>query len=235
MESAVELKEVVKIYQTGSVPVKALDGISLSVEKGHFVSVIGKSGSGKSTLLHMMGTLDSPTSGKVYLDGIDITNLMHKELTLARRKIGYVFQKFQLMPEYTVWDNICMPVYLSHEKVDMEYIDHLAETLQITERLSFYPPQLSGGEQQRAAIARAMANRPELVLADEPTGNLDYNTGMEVMDALERSRKEFRQTIVMVTHDMEWAGRADRIITIKDGKIEEDMRTDSNTFDKNSR
>lgn len=222
MEFVVELKDVVKLYQTGSVPVKALDGISLAVDKGRFISIIGKSGSGKSTLLHMMGTLDTPTSGRVYFTGKDITSCNHKEMTLLRRRIGFVFQRFQLMPEYTVWDNICMPVYLSHERVDMNYIDRLAETLQIQDRLSFYPPQLSGGEQQRAAIARAMANRPELLLADEPTGNLDYNTGKEVMEALERSREEYGQTIVMVTHDMEWAGRADRIITIKDGKIEAD-------------
>lgn len=181
---------------------------------------MGKSGSGKSTLLHMMGTLIQPTSGTLRIQEDSVIFRDKKQLAALRReKIGFVFQQFHLLPEYNVWDNICMPIYLDHKTVDVPYIDSLCEVLEISDRIFFKPSQLSGGEQQRVAIARAMANKPSILLTDEPTGNLDYQTSRNVMDCLLHSREAFLQTVVLVTHDQEWANLAERVINIADGKI----------------
>lgn len=222
MPTEIVLNDITKTYHTDKLPVRAVNGISLTLEKGSFTAIVGKSGSGKSTLLKIMGTLEQPTSGTVELSGCNIAALKPKELARFRRqKIGFVFQQFQLLPEYSVWENICMPVFLDHKEVDTGYITSLCKTLQIEDKLPYSPDELSGGEQQRAAIARALSNRPAILLADEPTGNLDYQTGLETMQALEAGRALCGQTVVMVTHDQEWASRADSIIQIKDGRVME--------------
>ena len=200
--------------------VHALAGVNLSVENGEFVAVVGTSGSGKSTLLHMLGGLDRATSGKVYVDGKDIFALKDEELTIfRRRKIGFVFQSFNLVPVLSVYENIVLPLQLDGKTVDNAFIGDIAEALGLKEKLNVLPNQLSGGQQQRVAIARALAAKPAILLADEPTGNLDSRTSQDVMGLLKTTSTKFSQTIVMITHNEEIAQLADRIIRIEDGRI----------------
>ena len=216
----VEMKNVTKIYGENENKVLALHNVSLNIEKGSVVSIVGASGSGKSTLLNIMGGVDTPTDGSIYVDGKDITKYNDDELSIfRRRKVGFIFQAYHLIPVLTVEENIKMPVLLDHKKPDREYIDHIIDLLGLSERRRHLPNQLSGGQQQRTAIARALANNPALVLADEPTGALDSKNGKEVMDLLMKSVEDIGQTLVIITHNDELAKRADRIITIKDGEI----------------
>ena len=209
-----------KIYGSGETAVHALDGVDLTVEKGEFVAIVGTSGSGKSTLLHMLGGLDRPTEGKVFVDGKDIFALKDEELTIfRRRKIGFVFQAYNLVPVLNVYENIVLPIELDGGKIDRKFIDSITETLGLQQRLDALPGQLSGGQQQRVAIARALAAAPAIILADEPTGNLDSKSGKIVINALNRINREFGKTIVMVTHDPQMASNCSRIILLKDGVI----------------
>ena len=215
-----ETRDLKKQYGTGETAVHALAGVNLSVENGEFVAVVGTSGSGKSTLLHMLGGLDRATSGKVYVDGKDIFALKDEELTIfRRRKIGFVFQSFNLVPVLSVYENIVLPLQLDGKTVDNAFIGEIAETLGLKEKLNVLPNQLSGGQQQRVAIARALAAKPAILLADEPTGNLDSRTSQDVMGLLKTTSTKFSQTIVMITHNEEIAQLADRIIRIEDGRI----------------
>ena len=210
-----------KIYGRGENEVRALDGVDLSVEKGEFAAVVGTSGSGKSTLLHMLGGLDRPTEGKVYVDGKEIFSLKDEELTIfRRRKIGFVFQNYNLIPVLNVYENIVLPVQLDGNEPDRAYIDNIVETLGLKEKLRNLPNNLSGGQQQRVAIARALASKPAIVLADEPTGNLDSRTSQDVLGLLKVTSRKYAQTIVMITHNEEIAQLADRIIRIEDGKVQ---------------
>ena len=209
-----------KVYGTGPNAVHALDGISLSVEKGEFVAVVGTSGSGKSTLLHMLGGLDRPTSGKVFVDGKDIFSLNEEALTIfRRRKIGFVFQSYNLVPVLNVYENIVLPMELDGKKIDQNFVQNILETLGLSDRQDALPSQLSGGQQQRVAIARALASSPAIILADEPTGNLDSKTSQDVLSLLKVTSQKFSQTMVMITHNEEIAQMADRIIRIEDCKI----------------
>ncbi len=209
-----------KIYGSGESEVRALDGVSLTVEKGEFVSIVGTSGSGKSTLLHMLGGLDRPDSGKVIVDGKEIFSLSDEEITIfRRRKIGFVFQSYNLVPALNVYENIVLPVQLDGKTPDKEYIDSIIETLGLKEKLNNLPNNLSGGQQQRVAIARALASKPAIILADEPTGNLDSRTSQDVLGLLRITSRKFSQTILMITHNEEIAQLADRIIRIEDGRI----------------
>lgn len=213
-----------KIYVNANirnaVEVKALDGVDMEIRKGEILSITGASGSGKSTLLHMLGGIDTPTDGKILYGMKDITKLSDKKLAEFRRKrIGFVFQSFQLLPELTVEKNVLLPWKLQHRKPNKEGIDTILEELGIKDKKNFYPEQLSGGQQQRVAIARALTHRPDLLLCDEPTGNLDYQNGQEVMQLLCAAREKWNQTIVIVTHDEKIAAKADRIYRMKDGKI----------------
>lgn len=209
-----------KIYNMGEVKVPAVKDISLDVEKGYFYAIIGRSGSGKSTLLHLLSGFDKPTKGTVKIGGKDIHKMKDAQLSAMRReKMGFVFQSYNLLPEFCVEENIRMPIYLNHAKADKGYIRRLMETLGIYELRLKFPSQLSGGEQQRAAIARALAAQPDIIFADEPTGNLDQQSGRDVLRLLKVMKKELGQTIVLVTHDMEIAQTADRIIEIQDGMI----------------
>ena len=213
-------ENLIKIYGKGENQVKALNGVSLSVAKGEFVAVVGTSGSGKSTLLHMLGGLDRPDSGKVYVDGKDIFSLREEALTIfRRRKIGFVFQAYNLVPVLSVYENVVLPVELDGKKADREFIQEILDTLGIREKERNLPGQLSGGQQQRAAIARALAAKPAILLCDEPTGNLDSRTSQDVLGLLKVSGQKFAQTIVMITHNEEIAQMADRIIRIEDGRI----------------
>ena len=215
-----ETRDLKKQYGTGETAVHALAGVNLSVENGEFVAVVGTSGSGKSTLLHMLGGLDRATSGKVYVDGKDIFALKDEELTIfRRRKIGFVFQSFKLVPVLSVYENIVLPLQLDGKTVDNAFIGEIAEALGLKEKLNVLPNQLSGGQQQRVAIARALAAKPAILLADEPTGNLDSRTSQDVMGLLKTTSTKFAQTIVMITHNEEIAQLADRIIRIEDGRI----------------
>lgn len=215
-----ETRDLKKQYGTGETAVHALAGVNLSVENGEFVAVVGTSGSGKSTLLHMLGGLDRATSGKVYVDGKDIFALKDEELTIfRRRKIGFVFQSFNLVPVLSVYENIVLPLQLDGKTVDNAFIGEIAEALGLKEKLNVLPNQLSGGQQQRVAIARALAAKPAIILADEPTGNLDSSTSQDVMGLLKVTSERFAQTIVMITHNEEIAQMADRIIRIEDGRI----------------
>ncbi|KAJ50206.1 ABC transporter [Clostridium tetanomorphum DSM 665] len=209
-----------KYYGSGEMAVHALDGVNLSVENGEFVAVIGTSGSGKSTLLHMLGGLDCPTSGSVMVDGKEIFKLKEEELTIfRRRKIGFIFQSFNLVPMLNIYENIVLPIELDGNKPDKRYVKQIIQTLGLESKLQNFPNQLSGGQQQRVAIARALATKPAIVLADEPTGNLDSKTSQDVIGLLKVTGKKFNQTIVMITHNEELAQLADRIIRIEDGKI----------------
>lgn len=209
-----------KYYKTGENTVKALDGINLSVEKGEFLAVVGKSGSGKSTLLHMLGGLDVPTSGKIIVEGKDISRMSRDELTVfRRRKIGFVFQNYNLLPLMDVYSNIVLPIRLDGIVPKESCIDEILEPLGLTEKKYSMPNQLSGGQQQRVALARALASRPAIVLADEPTGNLDTKTSQDVLGLIKTSSHQFGQTIVLITHNPEIAQMADRIIRLEDGRI----------------
>ena len=209
-----------KRYGEGEAKVDALKGVDLNVAKGAFVSVVGTSGSGKSTLLHLLGGLDRPTSGKVFIDGKDIFSLNDEELTIfRRRKIGFVFQAFNLVPVMNVYENIVLPIELDGNKPDQSFVKEIMETLGLSGKKDAYPSQLSGGQQQRVAIARALSAMPAIILADEPTGNLDSKTSQDVMGLLKVTGKQFSQTIMMITHNEEIAQLADRIIRIEDGLI----------------
>lgn len=211
-----------KTYGTGEACVHALDGVSLNVEKGEFVAIVGTSGSGKSTLLHMLGGLDRPSSGKVFVDGKDIFSLKDEELTIfRRRKIGFVFQAYNLVPVLNVYENIVLPIELDGGKADKDFVEEITKVLGLDQRLGALPNQLSGGQQQRVAIARALAAEPAIILADEPTGNLDGRTSQDVLSLLKVTSQKFSQTIVMITHNEEIAQLADRIIRIEDGHIQE--------------
>ncbi len=215
-----QAKDLKKYYGSGETAVRALDGVCLEVEKGEFVAVVGTSGSGKSTLLHMLGGLDRPTSGSVVVDGQDIFSLKEEALTIfRRRKIGFVFQSYNLVPVLNVYENIALPIELDGGKINRGFITEILQTLGLEERLTALPSQLSGGQQQRVAIARALAAAPAIILADEPTGNLDSKTSQDVMGLLKITSHKFSQTIVMITHNEEIAQMADRIIRIEDGRI----------------
>ena len=219
----VKMEHVTKIYGSEDTRVWALDDVNLTVQKGESLAVVGASGSGKSTLLHVMGGVDTVTNGKVIVDDRDITTLKDEEMSVfRRRKIGFVFQSYHLIPVLTVEENIQMPILLDHKKPDREYIDHIIEMLGLKDRRKHLPNQLSGGQQQRAAIARALANRPSLILADEPTGALDSTNGNEVMALLQDSVKKLNQTLVLITHNIDLAREADRIVRITDGKLTEE-------------
>jgi putative ABC transport system ATP-binding protein len=209
-----------KTYGSGEAKVEALRGVNLTVNKGEFLSIVGTSGRGKSTLLHMLGGLDRPSSGKVIIDGKDIFSLKDEELTIfRRRKIGFVFQAFNLVPVMSVYENIVLPIELDGEKPNQEFVNEIINTLGLSEKTKSYPSQLSGGQQQRVAIARALASAPAIILADEPTGNLDSKTTQDVMGLLKVTSQKFAQTIVMITHNDEIAQLADRSIRIEDGLI----------------
>ncbi len=215
-----ETKDLKKYYGSGDTTVRALDGVDLSVENSEFVAIVGTSGSGKSTLLHMLGGLDRPTGGTVTVDGKEIFSLKDEELTIfRRRKIGFVFQNYNLIPVINVYENIVLPVQLDGAQPDREYIDRIVETLGLKDKLNSLPNILSGGQQQRVAIARALASKPAIVLADEPTGNLDSRTSQDVLSLLKVTGEKLKQTIVMITHNEEIAQLADRIVRIEDGKI----------------
>ena len=215
-----QTKDLRKIYGAGETEVRALDGVDLSVEKGEFVAVVGTSGSGKSTLLHMLGGLDRPTSGSVTVDGREIFSLKDEALTIfRRRKIGFVFQNYNLVPVLNVYENIVLPIQLDGKEPDQGYLDQIIATLGLEKKLQSLPNNLSGGQQQRVAIARALASKPSIILADEPTGNLDSKTSDDVIGLLKMTSQEFSQTIVMITHNPEIAAMADRVIRIEDGRI----------------
>ena len=211
-----------KYYGQEPVLVKALDGITIEIEQGSFTAIVGTSGSGKSTLLHMLGGLDTPTSGSVVVDGQELNGMDRNELTIfRRRKIGFIFQNYNLVPNLNIYDNIVLPVELDGREPDETYMMEVVRTLGLDDKLSRKPGKLSGGQQQRAAIARALAAKPAIILADEPTGNLDSRTSQEVIGLLQTTSKNFHQTIVMITHNDEIAQSADRTIRIEDGKIAE--------------
>lgn len=215
-----ETKNLKKYYGKGDNTVKALDNVNISIDSGEFVAVIGTSGSGKSTMLHMLGGLDRPTRGTVIVDNKEIFSLKDDELTIfRRRKIGFIFQNYNLVPSMNVYDNIVLPIELDGNKPDKVYVDKIIFTLGLESKLNNLPNNLSGGQQQRVAIARALATKPAIILADEPTGNLDSKTSLDVMGLLKVTSAQFNQTIVMITHNEEIAQMADRIIRIEDGKI----------------
>ena len=218
--SILETKDLQKFYGSGDTQVRALDGVNLSVENGEFVAIVGTSGSGKSTLLHMLGGLDRPTSGTVTVDGKNIFELKDEALTIfRRRKIGFVFQSYNLVPVLNVYENIVLPIQLDGRTVDEAFIQQIVKTLGLDGRLDALPSQLSGGQQQRVAIARALAAGPAIILADEPTGNLDSKTSQDVLGLLKVTSQKFQQTIVMITHNEEIAQLAGRIIRIEDGRL----------------
>ena len=215
-----QTKDLRKIYGAGETEVRALDGVDLTVEKGEFVAVVGTSGSGKSTLLHLVGGLDTPTSGTVIVRGREIFSLKDEALTIfRRRKIGFVFQNYNLVPVLNVYENIVLPIQLDGKEPDQGYLDQIIATLGLEKKLQSLPNNLSGGQQQRVAIARALAAKPAILLADEPTGNLDSKTSQDVMGLLKVTSQRFAQTIVMITHNEEIAQMADRIVRIEDGRI----------------
>ena len=217
-----QTKDLTKYYGEEPLVVKALDGITLQIEQGSFTAIVGTSGSGKSTLLHMLGGLDTPTGGSVVVDGQSLGKMSRSELTIfRRRKIGFIFQNYNLMPNLSIYDNIVLPVELDGRSVDRQYLDKIVSVLGLEGKLERKPNKLSGGQQQRAAIARALITKPALILADEPTGNLDSRTSQEVVGLLQATGKKFHQTIVMITHNDEIAQIADRTIRIEDGRIVE--------------
>ena len=215
-----QTKNLKKYYGSGDTQVRALDGVDLQVGNGEFVAIVGTSGSGKSTLLHMLGGLDRPTSGSVVVDGRDLSTLKDEELTVFRRRtIGFVFQAYNLVPVLSVYENIVLPIQLDGGKLDAAYIDQVIGALGLKEKLQSLPSQLSGGQQQRVAIARALATKPAILLADEPTGNLDSRTSNDVLSLMKVTGQKFSQTMVMITHNEEIAQLADRIVRIEDGRI----------------
>lgn len=218
-----QIENLTKKYGKGQNEVTAIDNISFSVNKGEFVAIVGPSGSGKSTLLHLLGGVDKPTSGKVYIDGADIYGLSEKELSIMRRrKVGFVFQAYNLIPVLTAEENILMPLLLDSRKPDAKYIDELLGILNLRDRKKHLPSELSGGQQQRVSIGRALANKPSIILADEPTGNLDSKNSKEVLELLKFSAKKYNQTLILISHDMNIASMADRVISIIDGRIASD-------------
>ena len=218
--SILQTTELKKYYGAKPNITRALDGVTLSIEKGEFVAIVGTSGSGKSTLLNMIGGLDVPTSGKVIVDGRELSTLKDEQLTIfRRRKIGFIFQNYNLVPVLNVYENIVLPVELDGNKVDKKFMKEVVQMLGLEDKLNNMPNNLSGGQQQRVAIARALVSKPAIVLADEPTGNLDSKTSADVLGLLQRTSREFNQTLVMITHNNEIAQLADRIIRIEDGKI----------------
>ncbi|MCI8773907.1 MAG: ABC transporter ATP-binding protein [Lachnospiraceae bacterium] len=221
MKTILETKELCKYYQSHENVVKAVDHIDLQIQQGEFVTIIGKSGSGKSTLLHLLGGLDNPTSGEVWIDGKNIAGYTGEQLAaLRRQKIGFIFQAFNLVPSLNVWENVVLPIGLDDRKVDEAFVEDILKTLGMEEKVRNLPNTLSGGQQQRTAIARAIAAKPSIILADEPTGNLDSKTGDEVMSLLKLSARKYGQTLVVITHNEEIAQMADRTIAIADGKVE---------------
>ena len=215
-----EVKDICKTYGNGETAVQALKHVSFSVPKGEFVAVVGESGSGKSTLLNTLGALDTPTSGKVYIDGKDIFAMKEKQLTVFRRRnIGFIFQAFNLIPELTVEQNMMFPVLLDYQKPNKKYLEELLTVLNLKERRNHLPNQLSGGQQQRVAIGRALLTRPSLILADEPTGNLDSKNSSEVITLLREASKKYAQTIIMITHSQSIAQTADRVLRVSDGVL----------------
>ena len=220
--TVLETRDLKKYYGAGDTLVKALDGVDLQVENGEFVAIVGTSGSGKSTLLHILGGLDRPTGGSVLVDGKDIFSLKDEELTIfRRRKIGFVFQAYNLVPVLSAYENIILPIQLDGGRVDKDYVGRVIEALGLEQRLNSLPSQLSGGQQQRVAIARALAAKPAIILADEPTGNLDSKTSQDVPSLMKITSQKFAQTMVMITHNEEIAQTADRIVRIEDGRIVE--------------
>ena len=218
--TVLETRDLKKYYGAGDTLVKALDGVDLQVENGEFVAIVGTSGSGKSTLLHILGVLDRPTGGSVLVDGKDIFSLKDEELTIfRRRKIGFVFQAYNLVPVLSAYENIILPIQLDGGRVDKDYVGRVIEALGLEQRLNSLPSQLSGGQQQRVAIARALAAKPAIILADEPTGNLDSKTSQDVLSLMKITSQKFAQTMVMITHNEEIAQTADRIVRIEDGRI----------------
>lgn len=209
-----------KYYRLGENTVKALDGVDFTVKEREFVAIIGRSGSGKSTLLHMIGGLDTPTAGEVYVDGRKLSGMNREQLAVfRRRKVGFIFQNYNLVPDLNVYDNVVLPVELDGKRVDRKYVGEILELLQLETKLEALPGMLSGGQQQRVAIARAVAAKPGIILADEPTGNLDTASGHDVMGLLKVAAKQFQQTVILITHDRDIAQMADRIVHIEDGRI----------------
>lgn len=220
MKSILETIDLVKYYGDGDSQVRAIDHTSIAVQHGEFVAVVGRSGSGKSTLLHMLGGLDRPDSGKVIIGGNDIFLLKDEQLAVfRRRKIGFIFQDYNLIPALNVWENIVLPIGLDGKRVEQKFVMDIIESIGLTDKLKALPNMLSGGQKQRVAIARALASRPAIILADEPTGNLDSKTEMEVMSILKACVSKYGQTLVMITHDETIAQMADRVIIIEDGKV----------------
>ena len=212
-----------KSYGKGEAKVEALKNVNLSINKGEFVVIVGPSGSGKSTLLHLIGGVDKPTSGKVFINDVDIYNLKEKDLSIFRRRnVGLIYQFYNLIPVLSAKENILLPAELDNRKIDKEYLDDLLNTLGLKERENHLPNELSGGQQQRTSIGRALINRPAIVLADEPTGNLDSKNSKEIIEFLKSSVKKYKQTLIMITHDINIALQADRVITIEDGIIKSD-------------
>ncbi|WP_370830832.1 ABC transporter ATP-binding protein [Clostridium sp.] len=221
--SLIEVKNLSKVYGSGEAEVTALKNIDLNIEQGEFVAIVGPSGSGKSTLLHLLGGVDKPSSGEVIIKGESIYKLKEKELAiLRRRKLGFVFQFFNLIPVLTAEENIEMPVLLDNGKIDKNYMNELLKLLGLEERRNHHPSELSGGQQQRVSIGRALANKPSIILADEPTGNLDSKNSKEVLELLKYCAKKYNQTLILITHDINIAKSADRVITIEDGQITTD-------------
>ena len=221
MESwIVETKHLKKYYRLGTHTVKALDDVNFAVREQEFVAIIGKSGSGKSTLLHMIGGLDTPTSGEVYVGDQALGKLSKEQLTIfRRRKVGFVFQNYNLVPDLNVYENVVLPIELDGKRIDREFVDEILELLKLDEKREALPNTLSGGQQQRVAIARAIASKPSIILADEPTGNLDTATSHDVMGLLKMVARQFRQTVILITHDQDIAQMADRIVRIEDGHV----------------
>ncbi len=220
MDSILKATGLKKYYGSGDAMVKALDGVDLEIERGKFTAIIGTSGSGKSTLLHMFGGLDTPTDGSVKIGGTELAKLNSEQATIFRRKqIGFIFQNYNLVPELTVWENIIFPLSMDRQKPDQTFLMQVVKLLGLETKLDRFPNTLSGGQQQRVAIARVLASKPSIILADEPTGNLDSKTSDDVIGLLRMTSREFHQTIVMITHNPEIAQMADRIVRIEDGRI----------------
>ena len=220
MGTILSAKNIYKTYKTSSGDVPALRGVSLEVKKGLFYAIIGKSGSGKTTLLHILSGLDRPTKGEVFINGENLYQYSNEKMAVFRRRyMGFVFQQFNLLDEFNVLNNICMPLKLDQRKVDKQFLEEVTGLLRLEDKLKKYPCELSGGEQQRAAIARCLLARPKIIFADEPTGNLDKKTGEDTLDLLQQCSEKFGQTLIVVTHDLEIARQADMIVHIEDGKI----------------